>query len=125
MVNFIRLYSYKDEFVFKMILVSSNFNNIIIKIFCKIYSVNKLNKNTLQKKLLYRSKNRGCKEMDYILGSFASTYLPLMEEKKLSNYALILDKDDNDLYNWITNKSYAPSNLDAEIMDQLRNIAKI
>lgn len=87
--------------------------------------MNKLNKNSLQKKLLYRSKNRGCKEMDYILGNFARLYLPFMEGKKLLSYALILDQNDNDLYNWITGKSLTPSNIDTEIMDQLRNIAKI
>lgn len=87
--------------------------------------MNKLNKNSLQKKLFYRSKNRGCKEMDYILGNFASLYLPFMGEEKLLSYALILDQNDNDLYNWITNKSSVPSNLDAEIMEQLRKIIKI
>ncbi|WP_347938923.1 succinate dehydrogenase assembly factor 2 [Rickettsia oklahomensis] len=87
--------------------------------------MNKLNKNSLQKKLLYLSKNRGCKEMDYILGSFAEKYLSLMNEKKLERYALILDQNDNDLYNWINNKSSAPSYLDIEIIDKLRKIAKV
>ncbi|MCC8406953.1 MAG: succinate dehydrogenase assembly factor 2 [Rickettsia endosymbiont of Ecitomorpha arachnoides] len=87
--------------------------------------MNKLNKNSLQKKLFYRSKNRGCKEMDYILGSFTEKYLSLMDEKKLGIYSLILDQNDNDLYNWINNKSSAPSYLDAEIIDKLRKIAKI
>ncbi|WP_064429658.1 succinate dehydrogenase assembly factor 2 [Rickettsia sp. Tenjiku01] len=87
--------------------------------------MNKLNKNSLQKKLFYRSKNRGCREMDYILGSFAEKYLSLMDEKKLGSYSLILDQNDNDLYNWINNKSSAPSYLDAEIIDQLHKIAKI
>ncbi|AFC73293.1 succinate dehydrogenase assembly factor 2 [Rickettsia montanensis] len=87
--------------------------------------MNKLNKNSLQKKLFYRSKNRGCREMDYILGSFAEKYLSLMDEKKLGSYSLILDQNDNDLYNWINNKSSAPSYLDAKIIDKLRKIAKI
>ncbi|AFC70049.1 hypothetical protein A3305_00350 [Rickettsia amblyommatis] len=87
--------------------------------------MNKLNKNSLQKKLFYRSKNRGCREMDYILGSFAEKYLSLMDEKKLGSYSLILDQNDNDLYNWINNKSSAPSYLDAEIIDTLSKIAKI
>ncbi|MCZ6886560.1 MAG: succinate dehydrogenase assembly factor 2 [Rickettsia endosymbiont of Ixodes persulcatus] len=87
--------------------------------------MNKLNKNSFKKRLLYRSKNRGCKEMDYILGSFAEKYLSLMDEKKLESYALILDQNDNDLYNWINNKSSASSYLDIEIIDKLRKIAKI
>ncbi|ACP53699.1 MAG: succinate dehydrogenase assembly factor 2 [Rickettsia slovaca] len=87
--------------------------------------MNKLNKNSLQKKLFYRSKNRGCREMDYILGSFAEKYLSLMDETKLGSYSLILDQNDNDLYNWINNKSSAPSYLDAEIIDKLHKIAKI
>ncbi|MEY4463494.1 MAG: hypothetical protein RLZZ81_465 [Pseudomonadota bacterium] len=87
--------------------------------------MNKLNKNSLQKKLLYRSKNRGCKEMDYILSSFAEKYLFLMDEKKLESYTLILDQNDNDLYTWITKKSSTPSNLDTEIINKLSEIAKI
>ncbi|APZ30261.1 FAD assembly factor SdhE [Rickettsia conorii] len=87
--------------------------------------MNKLNKNSLQKKLFYRSKNRGCREMDYILGSFAEKYLSLMDEKKLGSYSFILCLNDNDLYNWVNNKSSAPSYLDAEIIDKLRKIAKI
>ncbi len=87
--------------------------------------MNKLNKNSLQKKLFYRSKNRGCREMDYILGSFAEKYLSLMDETKLGSYSLILDQNDNDLYNWINNKSSAPSYLDVEIIDKLHKIAKI
>jgi len=87
--------------------------------------MNKLNKNSLQKKLLYRSKNRGCKEMDYILSSFAEKYLFLMDKKKLESYTLILDQNDNDLYTWITKKSSTPSNLDTEIINKLSEIAKI
>ncbi|WP_341787671.1 succinate dehydrogenase assembly factor 2 [Rickettsia endosymbiont of Cantharis rufa] len=87
--------------------------------------MNKLNKNSLQKKLLYRSKNRGCKEMDYILSSFAEKYLFLMDKKKLESYTLILDQNDNDLYTWITKKSSIPSNLDTEIINKLSEIAKI
>ncbi|ADE30136.1 succinate dehydrogenase assembly factor 2 [Rickettsia prowazekii] len=87
--------------------------------------MNKLNKNALQKKLFYRSKKRGCREMDYILGRFAEKYLSSMDEKKLKSYTLILDQNDNDLYNWINNKPSAPSYLDPEIIDKLRKIAKI
>lgn len=87
--------------------------------------MNKLNKNSLQKKLLYRSKNRSCKEMDYILSSFAEKYLFLMDEKKLESYTLILDQNDNDLYTWITKKSSTLSNLDTEIINKLSEIAKI
>lgn len=87
--------------------------------------MNKLNKNSLQKKLSYRSKNRGCREMDYILGSFAEKYLSMMDKKKLESYSLILDQNDNDLYNWITKKSSAPSGLDAEIINKLSETAKI
>ncbi len=63
--------------------------------------------------------------MDYILGSFAEKYLSLMDETKLGSYSLILDQNDNDLYNWINNKSSAPSYLDVEIIDKLHKIAKI
>ncbi|WP_253307755.1 succinate dehydrogenase assembly factor 2 [Rickettsia endosymbiont of Orchestes rusci] len=86
--------------------------------------MNKLNKKDFQKKLYYRSKNRGCRETDYILSKFAEQLLFELDEKKLNEFALILDQNDNDLYNWLTEKSPIPSYLNAEIMNKLREFSK-
>lgn len=75
----------------------------------------------LIKKLLHQSKNRGCREMDLLLGNFAEILVPKMDLNDLENVALILFQDDNDIYRWITKKSKPPQELDSNIMQQLLN----
>lgn len=76
-------------------------------------------KEILAKKLLYQSKNRGCKETDLILGAFAEEYLDTMNLQQLEEYQRILELYDGDLYNYITKKSQLPENLDTPIMRNL------
>ncbi|WP_341764531.1 succinate dehydrogenase assembly factor 2 [Candidatus Tisiphia endosymbiont of Beris chalybata] len=78
-----------------------------------------LSRNSLAKKLLYQSKNRGCKETGLILSKFAAIYLPTMDQESLRNFALILDQDDIDIYDWITNKTIPPQHLNSTVMLQL------
>lgn len=80
-----------------------------------------LAKTFLAKKLLYQSNNRGCIEIDYILGNFAKEYITKMDEKDLQDFALILSQNDLDIYDWVTKKTSPPSHLDSNIMSLLLN----
>lgn len=73
----------------------------------------------LMKKLLHQSKNRGCREMDLLLGNFAEIFVHKMSSNDLENFALILCQDDSDIYRWITKQSKPPQELDSNIMQQL------
>lgn len=84
--------------------------------------MNKTNKHYLRKKLSYQSKNRGCKETDHIFSKYASEFLYTMSESKLQDYALILEQNDIDIYNWITAKSPVPPHLSIEILNELRSL---
>ncbi|MBV8939151.1 MAG: succinate dehydrogenase assembly factor 2 [Alphaproteobacteria bacterium] len=57
------------------------------------------------KRLLYRSTHRGCKETDLVLGQFAHTHLHALEEPMLSIYAALLEENDADIWDWLTDKS--------------------
>ncbi len=81
--------------------------------------MNYSNRNSLIKKLVYQSKNRGCKETGLILSKFAETYLPIMVEDDLKNFSLILDQNDIDIYDWVTNKAVPPTHLNSTVMLQL------
>jgi len=80
-----------------------------------------LTKTSLAKKILYQSNHRGCKEIDYILGSFAKEYVTNMDKKDLQDFALILTQNDLDIYDWITKKSVPPSHLNSNVMSLLLN----
>ena len=63
------------------------------------------NKNTLKKQILYRSKHRGTKEMDLLLGNFVNKYINLFSDKELKELEILLNIDDEILYKWYLNQN--------------------
>ena len=58
----------------------------------------------LKKKILYRSKYRGTKEMDLLLSNFVKKYINdfgIVELKQLDN---LLNFDDDSLFKWYLNQ---------------------
>ena len=68
------------------------------------------------KKLLYKSKNRGCKETNLILGKFAEKFIYNMSLKELTEFAKLLEYDDLDIYNWYVGTSSPPHSLNSDII---------
>ena len=59
-----------------------------------------LNIDQLKKKIIYRSKYRGTKEMDKLLGAFTNKYINQLNNSDLIDLERFLDVDDNNLYNF-------------------------
>ena len=62
------------------------------------------NFDLLKKKILYRSKRRGTKEMDLLLSNFVRKYINdfgIVELKQLDD---LLNFDDDSLFKWYLNK---------------------
>lgn len=77
--------------------------------------------SSLAKKLLYQSKNRGCKETGLILGKFAEQFLSDMSKEDLQDFFLIIENNDIDIYDWVTNKTNPPAHLNSNVMMKLLN----
>ena len=60
------------------------------------------------KRLIYRSKNPGNKEMDFVLGYFAHEGINSLNNSELKLYSNLLEESDNDLWDWITGRMEAP-----------------
>ena len=58
------------------------------------------NIDQLKKKIIYRSKYRGTKEMDKLLGAFTNHYIDKFNEQDLEELIKLLEIDDNNLYNF-------------------------
>ena len=56
--------------------------------------------NNSLKKLIYRSKHRGNKEMDIMLGNFAINGINTLQNNELEVYSKLLDESDNDIWDW-------------------------
>ena len=63
------------------------------------------NKKILKKQMLYRSKHRGTKEMDLLLGNFVNKYINLFNDKELEELEYLLSIDDEILYKWYFNQN--------------------
>jgi antitoxin CptB len=63
-----------------------------------------MNKEIFTKQLLYRSKHRGCKETDILLGKFIEEKITEFDENKLYLYHELIEEDDLMIYDWILGK---------------------
>ena len=74
------------------------------------------------KKLLYRSWYRGCKETDKIVGGYAKKHIDEFNDKELDELEEILAQNDNDLYDWLSNKKEMPEDMkNNSVMQKLRD----
>ena len=71
------------------------------------------------KRLHMRSMRRGIKEMDIILSRFADARLAQMSGGDLDRYEVLLNENDQDLYQWVTGQ-VAPPAAYAELIKESR-----
>ena len=74
----------------------------------------------IKKKIIYRSNDRGTKEMDKLLGAFTRKYLDQLNGEDLNQLIKLLEIDDNNLYNF-----YNGLNTDIQFEDnKINNLFK-
>lgn len=78
-----------------------------------------------RKKLIYRSLHRGTKEMDCLLGKFAESEVPSMDENELNAYDTLMQENDPDLYYWITGQQEIPEEKRTEMLERVIDYHKI
>ena len=71
------------------------------------------------KRLAMRSMRRGIKEMDLILSAFATDHLEQMDDAALTLYDDLLNENDHDLYQWVTDQVAPPAHF-ADLIDQIK-----
>ena len=59
--------------------------------------------------------------MDLLLGSFAKKHVPDFTAEELEQYDELLKENDPNLYNWITGKEEAPTNVQSDVFERLKN----
>ena len=78
-----------------------------------------LNKEILKKQIIYRSKHRGSKEMDILLGKFVQRHIDRMNINDLVDLDSILNIEDEILYHWYfykINNNLIPDNKVSELL---------
>ncbi len=72
-----------------------------------------------RKRLLWRATHRGIKEMDIIIGGFASAQLHRMTPAETASFSTLLDLPDKDYLSWITGQADVPPDIDCDLLRQI------
>ncbi|MDQ0436663.1 antitoxin CptB [Kaistia dalseonensis] len=63
------------------------------------------------------------REMDLILGRFADAQIALLDDAELDELDQLLDEQDSDLLNWLTNQQALPADIDTPFFRKIAAFA--
>jgi len=73
-----------------------------------------------RRRVLFRARRRGLREMDLVLGQFADMNLTTMGEADLDEFERLLDAPDPQVLAWITGEEAPPPDFDTPLLRRLR-----
>lgn len=76
--------------------------------------------NPRRRRLLYRAWHRGTREMDLMIGRFADHALTTMSDAELTDFELLIEVPDRDLFAWICGREETPGNYATPIFHALK-----
>ncbi len=77
--------------------------------------------NTLRRKrVLHRSRYRGCLECDLLLGRFVERYIDRFDDVELDQLEALLEERDQDILAWYTGRDRVPERHDNRVFALLR-----
>lgn len=74
---------------------------------------------TRRKRLLHRSRYRGSRESDLLLGGFAQAHLRDFTPAELDDWERLLDEADGDVLAWVMRQRPVPARHDTALMRRL------
>lgn len=76
--------------------------------------------DTRLKRVKFRAWHRGFREADLILGPFADKHASSLTPEQLDAFEALLEQPDQDLYEWIVERTPTPPEHDDEIMQMIK-----
>ena len=73
------------------------------------------------KRLIYRSKYTGTKELDTLLGRFVERRMAELSDKQVAQLERLIENSNPNLYMWISGRVPPPAEWDNEVLRMLQN----
>ena len=73
-----------------------------------------------RRRLLFRCRHRGIREMDLVLGRFANAHLGSLSEAELDELERWLEIPDQQIFAWVNGTEAAPVEIDTALFRRLR-----
>ena len=74
-----------------------------------------------RKRVRFRSRRRGTREGDFIVGGFAERYADELSADQLDRFEALLEKNDPEVMAWITGAKPVPEEWDNDVMHLLQD----
>ncbi|HEX7074958.1 MAG TPA: succinate dehydrogenase assembly factor 2 [Hyphomicrobiaceae bacterium] len=81
--------------------------------------------DTRRRRAAYRATHRGTKEMDWIIGRYATEVLPGLEGEALERFERLLSLPDPELQKWLLDPQLAGASEFAELITQMRRFHRL
>ena len=72
-----------------------------------------------RRRLLFRCRHRGIREMDFVLGRFADAELPRLSDAELTEVESWLDIPDQQIFGWVNRSQQTPAHIDTALFRKL------
>jgi antitoxin CptB len=76
--------------------------------------------DTRKRRLLFRCKHRGIREMDFVLGRFADAELDALDDAGLAELEGWLEIPDQQMFAWVNGSEQPPGEVDTALFRRLR-----
>lgn len=73
-----------------------------------------------RKRLLFRCRHRGIREMDLVLGRFADAHLAELSDAELGELERWLEIPDQQIFAWVIGSERPPADIDSALFARLR-----
>lgn len=74
-----------------------------------------------RKRLAFRARHRGTKELDLLIGGFARRHLTALSPAQLDRFEALLDVPEPLMYRWLLGHEQPPAAFDHDVMNLLLN----
>ena len=74
-----------------------------------------------RRRLLFRCRHRGIREMDFVLGRFADAELPRLTDAEMDVLESWLDIPDQQMFAWVNGSEPTPLEMDTSMFRRLSN----
>jgi antitoxin CptB len=72
-----------------------------------------------RRRALFRSRHRGLREMDLLLGQFSDAHLARLTDRELTDYEALMDAPDAEVFSWLTGAAPTPAGHDTPLFRKL------
>jgi len=77
-----------------------------------------------RKRIKFRAWHRGMKEVDLVLGPFADMFVDQLDDAALDEFEQLLSAPDNDIYDWLCERSTPPDGYCTKLYEQVFNFSR-